>query len=472
MSWAKISARVLGGWFTRGASKGAQVAEHLAPVRMTKSFTDSASGITTLEREINYNGGSAIAKVEQWIENGKKMSKISINTGDHTPIYRTKGISIDKGGSLFGGDKITIEKDLTHYWCYGEKSALSKEYNKLGELEHKAYSITHNSGNGLNDWSKKAVQDRVYDEFPLTSSVENMLKNPLENRYFQHALNGQNNYHKFAAQGTKYERTIAANKKAALEAAQKAEAEAAAKKAAEEAAIKAEQAIQPRINVGKTLGIDIKDLQRVEKTLADGSIERTYFKAGSSKPVLKTVDKGILHQEWAYGAKGTDMIYMKQVGKETPYILAKEGNSVQISGERLRTSSSDGMPYKGQYGRKYATEDISSLYRYDGIYSVRYNPNGIGINGQVASIKMPYKYHPEYLKADESYKKIIERQFESPYSSTKLALECVDNYGTRIPRDLYNTNFNRSLSPKLKEAFEAAKSDYVDLKDLYRSFEA
>ena len=450
MSWSKIGARLFGRVFTKGASKGVQAFGHSTPVRMTKSFTDSVSGITTLEREINYNGGTAIAKVEQWVENGKKMSKISINQGSHIPVYRTKGITVDNGGSLFGGDKITVEKDLTHYFCYGEKSALSKEYNKLGELEHKEYSITHNSGNGLNDWSKKAVQDRVYDEYPLTSSVENMLKNPLENRYFQHALNGQNNYHKFAAQGTKYERTIAANKKAALEAAQKAEAEAAAKKAAEEAAIKAEQAIQPRINVAKVLGVDIKDLHRVEKTLSDGSIERTYLRAGSSEPVMKTVDKGILHQEWAYGAKGTDMIYMKQVGKETPYILAKKGNSVQI----------------------FATEDISSLYRYDGVYSVRYNPNGIGMNGQVASIKMHYKYHPEYLKADENYRKIIERQFESPCSSSKLALECIDNYGKRISRDLYNKSFDRNLSPKMKEAFEAAKSDYIDLKDLYKSFEA
>ena len=81
-------------------------------------------------------------------------------------------------------------------------------------------------------------------------------------------------------------------------------------------------------------------------------------------------------------------------------------------------------------------------------------------------------YAESIINYTKSYKKIIERQFESPYSSTKLALECVDSYGTRIPRDLYNTNFNRNLSPKLKEAFEAAKSDYVDLKDLYRSFEA
>lgn len=164
------------------------------------------------------------------------------------------------------------------------------------------------------------------------------------------------------------------------------------------------------------------------------------------------------------------MIYMKQVGKETPYILAKKGNSVQISGERLRTSSSDGLPYKGGYGRGFATDDLSSLYRYDGLYSVRYNPNGIGINGQVASIKMPYQYHPEYLKADESYRKIIERQFEAPNSS-KLALECVDSYGTRIPSDFYNTNFNRNLSPELNEAFQSAKSDYVDLKNLFKPYE-
>lgn len=463
MALDKICGRLFSRLFSKGAAK---VVEHAAPARKTISFTDKATGITTLEREINYNGGTAIAKIDQWIENGKKMSKVSIETGNHTPIYRTKSILVEPEASLFGGNKITIEKDLTKYWCYGEKSTMSKEYNRLGQLEHKEYSITHDSGNGLNDWSKKAIQDKVYDEFPLTSSVNNMLKNPLENRYFQHSLNGENNYHRFSVIGTKYERTIEANKKAALEAAQRAEAEAAAKKAAEEAALKAEIASQPRINIAKALGIGINDLQKVEKTLSNGAIQRTYFRTGSAEPVIKTVDNGILHQEWVYGGKA-DLIYMKQVGKESPYILAKKGNGVQILNETPVISKNGeiiknyGMPVKNRQ---------DAIYVYDGLYSVKYNPRGISMNGTVAEIKMPYQYHPSYKNSSEDWKRLVDRQYKN--NTSEMASEIVDSNGNRISRSSYDTNIDRKLSPELKEVFESAKSDYIDLQNLYKLFEA
>ena len=65
-----------------------------------------------------------------------------------------------------------------------------------------------------------------------------------------------------------------------------------------------------------------------ETKLADGTIERTFTDPESGKVLAKTQNLGILHKEWIYGGKA-DMVYMKQVGKDEPYILAKKGNYTQ-----------------------------------------------------------------------------------------------------------------------------------------------
>lgn len=446
MTWEKIGARI--GVFFRGknvknAVELTQKAVKISP--QTKVFTNSATGVVTYKRPIMYNGKTANATLDTWVENGKKMSKMRIEGEGISTINRTKAITREQGGSVFGGERITIEKNDTKHWCYSESSKLVKDYNKAAKLEHKEYTISHSSGNGLGDWKHSAVQDRVYDECQLTSSVNNMLTNPHQSEYFQHTLDGANNYYKFAVKGTNYTKTVAAKEQAALEAAQK-------------AAREAELAIRPRINVGKVLGVDISNLQRVEKTLADGSIERIYTKPGSDKVLLKTVDKGILHQEWIYGGKA-DMIYMKQVGEGTPYIFAKKGNSIQLSSERL-VEGSDGLPFINPRTRKFAARSDNSLYYYDGLNSVKYDPKGLAINDEVIQIKVPYKFHPDYVNGSESTKKLMDKIYLS--NNSKFAYESLNHYGQRV--------HGRDSKVYYKELFEKVKSNYINLKDLFTPY--
>ena len=83
---------------------------------------------------------------------------------------------------------------------------------------------------------------------------------------------------------------------------------------------------------------------------------------------------------------------------------------------------------------------------------------------------MPYQYHPEYLKSNKSWRKIVDRQFAS--STSKLACEPVNSSGNRIHTNPYDSRYDSKLSPELKEVYDAAKSDFVDLKDLYKPFES
>ena len=98
-----------------------------------------------------------------------------------------------------------------------------------------------------------------------------------------------------------------------------------------------------------------------ETKLANGTIERTFTDPESGKLLAKTQDLGILHKEWIYGGKA-DMIYMKQVGKDTPYILAKKGNYTQVScvsGKRFKFTPSKPHYIKNQY----YNDGFSSLKR-------------------------------------------------------------------------------------------------------------
>lgn len=295
--------------------------------RMTRTMTDPSSGIVRMEREINRNGQDALAILEKFPDGKTKMT---IKGGGDNDMWRTKTITREPGASVFGGDKITVEKDCTKYWCFRENINLTKEYNPQGVLEHKELSLSHSSGNGLRDYSHRAVQDKVYNEYPLSSGYKDMLMKPENNRYIKHSLDKNDNYYQFADKdSTAYTRAIQAKEQAAIDAAKKAEAEAiAAKEAAEKAAAEL-RAKQPRINISKALNKDINDLIVKEIKLADGTIERIFTDPDTGKVLAKTQDLGILHKEWIYGGKA-DMIYMKQVGDGKPYIIAKKGNYTQL----------------------------------------------------------------------------------------------------------------------------------------------
>ena len=148
-----------------------QVLQPQKPIRMTKTLTDASTGVVRMEREITRNGKEAIAKIEVF-PNGER--KLTIEGGADNPLWRTTTITREKGASVFGGDKVVVNKHTTKYWCYGESSNLTKEFNPEGVLEHKELRFGHSSGNGLNDYSHVAVQDRVYNEYPLNHSFSYM----------------------------------------------------------------------------------------------------------------------------------------------------------------------------------------------------------------------------------------------------------------------------------------------------------
>ena len=342
MNVSRIFMGVEGIWGKNFRKVAAEVAPKVtAPARKTLTLTDPVTGkIIGLERTITRNGQEATARID-YLENGSR--KITIKGGGDNDLWRTTSVTREKGASVFGGDRITVDKDTTKYWCYGEKSTLTKEYNPQGVLQHKGLKYHRNSGNEYHTYVE-ATQDRVYGEYPLEHSIESMLKDPRETKNIQHSLKKQygscysgketprysDNYGNFTAKETNYAKAVKAKEQAAIDAAKKAEEEAiAAKEAAEKAAAEL-RAKQPRINIGKAFNKDINALTVKETTLANGTVQRTFTDPDTGKVLAKTEDLGILHKEWIYGGKA-DMIYMKQVGKDQPYILAKNGNYTQIS---------------------------------------------------------------------------------------------------------------------------------------------
>ena len=453
---AKFLPRVTRLFSKSGSDAAVKIAADMksaSKVGMTKSFVNAETGVETLERTFTLKDGKTItAKVDVFTKDGKKVSKLHIE-GDVNDINRTKSIARESG-NIFGGERVTIEKDASQWWQYQKKSTMVKDYSAKGQLEHKEYTLNIN-----NRHKGVVVQDRVYDPIPidpsragdkayvegvkannrmtdLTSSTETMYRTPKkdpvtgkydipqskfvdpnDNKYIQHRLTetcdldtyqprttNSNNYHNFAQKGTKYENAVKAKEDAAKAAAEKAAAEKAAAEAAAKAAAEAEAAKLPRINLGRA-GIDISQLKVAETTLADGSLQRIYTMPGSDKVVLKTVEKGILRQEWLYDTKFGDMVYLKQVGKGRPYILTKKGNTVQISGDRI-------LGYKDSYTGKMATKRMDAMYYFDGKHSIAYG-DAVRRNGGnvVGEIRTSYKNVPEYINGSETEKAWIVRDY-------------------------------------------------------------
>lgn len=313
-------------FFGRNAKKAMPLAEGATKVPFrTKVMTDIDTGIIRMEREFSKNGDTFLARVErQPLPNGGEKTTTKIfgakpeggyyfGQGDEgVRAFREKEVVRNTKGSILGGDRVQINKNYhetmsstAHY------DNLTKDYNPQGILEHKELEHKYRHWNK----PKNAVQDRVYEEYPLNHSIPEMLENPGTHTNYKHKLDGSSNYYHFSSPDTHYSKAVAAKEQAAIDAAKKAAAELKAK--------------QPRINISKALNRDINDLVAKETKLADGTIERIFSDPVSGEILAKTQDKGLLHKEWIYGGKA-NMVYMKQVGKDKPYILAKKGNYTQL----------------------------------------------------------------------------------------------------------------------------------------------
>lgn len=283
---------------------------------MTRTLTDPITGAATgLEREIVLEGGEkGLARLDYL---GKGKRKFTIFDKENSPfLWETKTVTREEGGSVFGGDKITIDKDKTMYWCYGKNMRLQKDYSKTGTLEHKELDFNHSSGNGLNDYGCKASMDRVYAEYPLKSGYKDMRTRPYDTVGVQHSLtltNGytETNYGTFTQKGTNYQNITEAKKAAAIEAAEKLAAS------------------RPKVNTGKIFNKNIEEFKCVEETRADGSIVRRYFDPyasnGKSNPMITTIDRGNYHEEIIFDPRKDIKLTYKQLGKEQPEIEMSKG---------------------------------------------------------------------------------------------------------------------------------------------------
>lgn len=456
----------------------------------TVSFTNSSSGITTSQREFNYvtpHGESYIHLVKnesQVLPDGTKLSRSHVwgkpaDNGEYhlgfggDAIDRTKTISIEPD-NILGGKTITINKNYKNtFGDPGRNETLVKVYDKDGILQHKELTIDYTNGSG---YKVRATQDREVGN--LTSSAKDMLEEPITHLNYKHELstttgrgldkqyfNTRSNHGNFTSEGSAYSRALAAkanNEKAASEAAQEAQkaAQLASEKAAAELAAK-----RPRVNVGKVLpGYNIEDLKVVEKVQPNGGVKRYYFLpetgAGKRQPVITTYDHGSLHQEWIRNGR-ENLIYMKQIGEETPYIVAKKGNITQLKYNDSLPSGDIEFPsgnrvYHVNNGR------VNAQFFDNGLNTARIDSYGRAERGRVTVDNYDYDSDLKIYGEGSEY-------------LTKKKQYAIDN-GNISHWDPYRPA-DRSQSANaargvIKDIEAEAKSKRLDLEDLFKPFEA
>lgn len=407
------------------------------PVHKTKIKTDVETGETSYERVYtDVNGRSLLFRTEtKKLADGKDYTRTKVQAlqddgsvytyGDEAVVAdREKTLTREKGGSILGGDKVTIEKEWHETMGSTQhKDKLVKEFNEKGQLEHKDYTLKYRHW----DRAKHGTQDRAYEEFPLNHSTADITEvNPNLHTDYKHSYNGNNNYFHFKDGGeSKYTRAVKAQEQAKADAA----------KAAEEAAIAAEkakaeyEATLPVINTGKMFGKDISAFERTEKTLENGTIERVYTEKGKDTPSIRTRDNGKLHEEWVTGGKA-EMIYFRQYDNQVPYIVSKKDGYTQVYSKT------------GDYGA------IENQYRFDGIRSYHGNKYG-------ATMTMPYKETQAYKTAEKSTQEMYDRNAQPPYGTGKW---------------FQRTSDSKAQSPEIHEEYENAKNSFLDLKGLFEAY--
>ncbi len=428
------------GFLGKKVSKAEQVSQAILP--KTQCYTNDAGEVVKMTRKMRDKQGNDITAV--WEKLGDGNSKMSIlNNNNFAYIWSNKKITREPNASIMGGNRINIEKDYTVHWSYNKKTQLTKDYSSNGVLEHKNLIFDKNSGNEVFT-HHNATQDRLYNEVPLSSSYEDMLKAPSDSQNILHSLDGRNNYYKFGVDESKYSKAVAAKEQTIIDAAKKAEAEAiAAKEAAEKATIEL-KAKQPKANVAKILNRDINDLVINEIKLANGAVERTFTDPETGKILVKTKTHGLKQEEWYYGGKA-DEVYVKLLGENDKYILAKKGNYK--------------YSYSSELKNGYGTEN-SFVYYDDGINSLKYQFD---------------PYTKKVGNADGCIKLI---------DSNNETKEVLIRNGSLVHKDNYDylcSYFKHEIeaNPDLKKVNETlnyfnkeTQKNSIDLKDLIRGYQS
>ena len=408
-------------------------ASQQVPLKKLNVMTDPSSGIVRMEREITCDGKEALAILEKSPDGQTKMQ--IVNSSGGKMFVRTKNIYREKGASVFGGDKVTITKQVTMPGTQNTK--LVKEYSPQGVLEHKEFNSIKDRPLGQRSEYRHAVQDRVYNEYPLNSSEKGMLYSPDTNKYIKHEVDGNTNYDNFLdGSETNYTRAV----KAQEQAAQKAALELKSK--------------QPRINIAKAFGKNIEDLPVIEKKLPDGTIERNYIDPDTIKLIVKTHDRGALHKEWIYGGKA-DKIFMKQFDKNTPYIVAKKGNYTQVDYVKrdYNWEMPDGKFYKEYVSEQYYNDGANALKRSTGGNQVYNDATGkVTVYDSTAA-----KYREKYPSLEKDYP-------DYPQVSIRNGESACGAYQNNL------TNSQIQANRLVKELNKDAQQNAIDLKNLFSDY--
>ena len=466
----------------------AEAASDLKPRRMTTSYYNAGSGVTTSQREFDFLTKHSdpyihlVKNESQVLPDGTRMTRSHVwgkpaEGGEYhfgfggDAIDRTKTISIEPD-NILGGKTITINKNYKDtFGDRGRNETLVKVYDKDGVLQHKELTIDYTNGSG---YKVRATQDREVGN--LNSSAADMLEDPVNHLNYKHELSttqggGWNeqhfstssNHRNFSSDGTTYSRALAekANReKAAVEAAQEAQRAAilAEEKAAAELAAK-----RPRVNVGKVLpGYSIEDLKVVEKVQPNGGIKRYYFLpetgAGKRQPVITTYDHGSLHQEWIRNGR-EDLIYMKQVGDDTPYILAKKGNITQLRYD-------DGLPSEyitfpgGNKVYHFNEGRVDEQIFDNGLNTARINSAGRADRGRVTVDN--YEYEDELKIYGEGSELLTKKKTYRIFNGDIAG--SMDSYR-------YSNPSYKAARDVVSNIEAEAKFKRLDLEDLFKPFE-
>ena len=326
---------------------------------------------------------------------GSKGEYIGKGGDEGLSIYRTKSAQIENGASVFGGNKITIDKNYRETMGMTEhQDKLVKEYTLEGVYEHGEQYLKYRH------WECARMT-----EYNKTTYA-----------------NGQTLYSEAIKAQKMAETARLAEEKALAEAALKAEQEAAAKILAE----------TPRVNIGKVFGKNFSELKKLQdETLADGTTVRKFVtkdKNGSSQYIVMK-DKGLYHEEYIIDTAKDIKIKYTQIGDAEPKITMSKGWQYQQTSESLPTS-------------------LGGTYRQD---------------------KQIYNNGRDYVEFDS---------YGTP-GRFKVHTQKGNVYGYREVPDAFAYVASVPYTPVSREAVKnlnaiqkEAKSEYVNLQDLFRPYNA
>ncbi len=408
------SIRSLGRIFgSKGATKTVAAVK---PVVEGTRVLPSVPGVTRLERKL---GGNLFVSETRTLADGSKKTSMMVygSNGEYIgkggdqglAIFREKTIARERGGSILGGDRVTINKNY-----------------------HETMSTTRHTENIVKDYTADGILEHAE-----TTTKYRHWTNPKSTVFDRSkTLSGE----------TLYSQTVASKK--AAEAAAKREAEAAAEAArlAEQEAAKKLAVSRPRVNVGKVFNRNLDEFKCVEEVKPDGTIIRRYFDPmasnSTSHPLITTMDKGLLHEEIIYDTRKGLKLNFKQVGDGEPEYLLQKG---------LQYRQTSRMA-KNEYGSM--SRKNTQVYD-DGLNYVEFGGN----------------HYPDRFKLN------MKNPHYEPSSQSDWAKDEYISFrdqGYVHQYDLYRpkSQFDIDAQAKLDRLTAEAKSEYIDLEDLFKPYQA